>query len=253
MKQLVLLGTLLVCLYGCNQTGGSSNIRPSVTTNDVASSNLNLAVEYLRRGDYETALEKLDRAYQADPGYYATHHTYALLYQQLGNNKKAEEYFKRALSLNSKDSLTMNNYGRFLCQAGRVKEAEEIFLKAADNPLYETPEVAITNAGLCVLRDGRTDDAEEYFRRALSINPRIATALLQMVDISYNKTNYMSARGYLQRYLEVAPHNAKSLWLGIRTEKQLGDEDTVSSYALMLKNNFPDSEENKLLQQSRTR
>ena len=47
----------------------------------------------------------------------------------------------------------------------------------------------------------------------------------------------------LQRYLAVARHSAGSLWLGIRIEQQLGDNDALSSYMLSLKNNFPDSKE----------
>ncbi len=34
-----------------------------------------------------------------------------------------------------------------LCQQNRLDEAENTFLKAAANPLYESPEIAITNAG----------------------------------------------------------------------------------------------------------
>ena len=78
----------------------------------------------------------------------------------------------------------------------------------------------------------------------------MAPALIQMGQISYDQGNYLSARGYLQRYLEVARHTPASLWLGIRVEKELGDKDTLSSYALLLRNNFPDSDEAALLRQS---
>ena len=100
---------------------------------------------------------------------------------------------------------------------------------------------------------GKLDTAETYFRNALERNPRIAIALLQMAEISYATDNYLSARGYLQRYLEISTHTAKSLWLGIQIENELGDKDALSSYKLLLKNKFPDSKEAKLLQDSLVR
>ena len=56
------------------------------------------------------------------------------------------------------------------------------------------------------------------------------------------------ARAYLQRYAEVAQHTAESLWLGVRTENQLGDKDQMASYGLKLRAKFPDSEQAKYLQ-----
>ena len=71
-----------------------------------------------------------------------------------------------------------------------------------------------------------------------------------MSQISYEKANYLSARAYLQRYLEISRHTSTSLWLGIKIERELGDKDALSSYILSLKNNFPDSIEAGLLLES---
>lgn len=249
MNRIVPFCLVLLLLYGCNTTGGR-DLKPSTTTNDAARTNLNLGIAYMQRGDYEKSLEKLDRARQADPGYYATYNAYGLLYQLLGETRRAEENFKKALSLNRDDSGTRNNYGRFLCQQERFTEAEQAFLEAASNPLYETPEIAIANAGTCALRQGEKEKAEKYFRRALNRNPKIPTALLQMSELSYGQGNSLSARGYLQRFLEVSKHTPASLWLGIRIEKALGDRNTEASYKLLLRNNFPDSNETRLLNES---
>ena len=250
MRKMLSFCLVLSLLYGCNTTGGR-NLQPNTTTNDVALTNLNLGIAYMQRGDYEKSLEKLNKARQADPGYYATYNAYGLLYQLLGEPREAEENFKKALNLNHNDSATKNNFGRFLCQQGRYKEAEETFMQAAANPLYETPEVAISNAGTCAFRNGDKELAEKYFRRALDRNPRIPSVLLQMSQLSYDKGNYLSARGYLQRYLEVSNHTPVSLWLGIRIERELGDKNAEASYKLLLRNNFPDSDETRLLEESR--
>jgi type IV pilus assembly protein PilF len=100
------------------------------------------------------------------------------------------------------------------------------------------------------MAQSRLDAAETHFRNALKKNPRVAVALIQMSQISYETASYLSARAYLQRYLEISPHTAKSLWLGIRVERELGDKNVLSSYTLLLKNKFPDSEEVELLNDS---
>ena len=53
--------------------------------------------------------------------------------------------------------------------------------------------------------------------------------------------------GYLQRYLEVGKHTSKSLWLGIRIERDLGDNNAASSYAMLLKAKYPDAPETREL------
>jgi type IV pilus assembly protein PilF len=241
-------------LTACNpaQTRSSSNgnIRPTHETNEVASANLNLAIAYLKRGDYNDALNKLEKAREADPEHPATYNVFGLLYQRIGDTKKAEKSFKRALSLDSNDSSSLNNYGSFLCQQDRLKEAKKTFLKAANNPLYRTPEIAITNIGLCLYSNKQKEEAKEYFQQALNINPQVPQALIKMCELTLDDFNYLSARAYIQRYQQVSRHTARSLWLGIQIERELGDKDAVSSYALLLKNTFPDSNETAILLES---
>jgi type IV pilus assembly protein PilF len=252
MKLLVPFIFISVILSGCNQATTGGNLQPSQSTNEAAVANLNLGIAYMKERDYEKALEKLDKARQADPGFSPTYNMLGLLYQTLGDNNQAEDHFKKGISLNPNDSSTLNNYGRFLCQTGRFEEAEEIFLRSSNNPLYDSPEIAITNAGTCAMINDRQEDAEVYFRRALQLNSKMPEALIQMATISYEQINYLSARAYLQRYQEQARHTPKSLWLGIRIERELGDSDALASYSLLLKNGFPDSRETGLLLESET-
>lgn len=219
-------------------------------TNDVALANLRLGTAYMEQGDFEKSLEKLEKALSADPNYFATLNVMGVLHQRMGRNEDAGEYFKRALSASPEEPATLNNYGQFLCATGRLDEAEDLFLRAAQNPLYNTPEIAYTNAGQCAMKNGRDDAAEEYFRQALEKEPQMSLALIKMSEINFDKGNHLSARAYLQRYTENNPHTPRSLWLGVRIERALGDRDAEASYALLLKNNYPDSQEARLLRQS---
>ncbi|MCG8324606.1 MAG: tetratricopeptide repeat protein, partial [Thiotrichales bacterium] len=143
-----LLSSLLAA-SACNQTMATRPTAPRTdnTTNDVALANLRLGTAYMEQRDYEKALEKLEKALSADPRYYATLNVLGILHQRMGEFDRAENFFERALDVSPTNSTTLNNYGQFLCLTGRLDEAEEAFLKSAENPLYDTPEIAYTNAG----------------------------------------------------------------------------------------------------------
>ena len=217
---------------------------------EIAATNLNLGIAYMKLGEYNLALEKLLRAKEAKSDYAPVYDALGLLYQKLGQKVEAERNFQQAINLNSNNSITLNNYGQFLCSQDREEEAEKYFLAAAENPLYETPEIPYANIGTCAYMHDHPDKAVEYFNKALTINPVIPAALIQMSEIEYNYGNYNSAHDYLERYLKFSKHTPKSLWLGIRVEQELGNKNKVSGYALLLRNQYPDSNEAKSLDES---
>jgi type IV pilus assembly protein PilF len=214
-----------------------------------AKANAQLGVAYMREGDLETAEGKLQKAIEQDPDSVRAHDAIAVLYGRIEKNELAEKHFKKALSLKPDDSRTQNNYGLFLCQTGAYLKAEEYFNKAASNPLYSGRTAALTNAGVCANKIPDAEKAEQYFRTVLEIDPYYTPALLNMVSTTYEQGNYMSARGYLQRYEQVAPYSAESLWLGVRVEDALKDRNASGRYGLLLKNNFSDTTQAKSLQE----
>lgn len=243
LAAVLFLGLLSACQSTPVQhTGGTPQ-----AANRIAELHTQLGVGYLRRGNLDQAYNRLERALDADPNFSTAHNAMGLLQEQLNNPKKAEEHYLRAVSLNPGDSAAQNNYGSFLCRQQRYEEGEARFIKVTENPLYDQPEIAYTNAGVCMKRAGNIDKAETYLRTALQIEPKIPQALIAMCELSYDKGRYLPARAYLQRYLEVASHTPQSLWLGVRIERELGDKNTASSYALQLKSNYPDSRETQLL------
>jgi len=218
----------------------------------VAEANLNVAVEFLRRGNYEGALERLDRAREAEPRNAFIYSMYGLVYQRIGDTEQAEKNFRRSLELDGDRPENLNNYGQFLCQQGRAEEAEKLFLEAAQNRLYATPEIALTNAGLCAQRGGDIARATDFFNAALTANPGTAAALLALAEIQYDAEDYPAARKLFERFLKSAAQTPRSLWLGIRIADKLGDKDTEASYSMLLKNKYPDSAEAGYLKEGKS-
>lgn len=244
-----------VVLSACSSTGRNSDtLTPTADRPDtLAETNVKLGIGYMQQGKPDLALGRLQRALELEPNLASGHNAIAILYEQLGKLDLAGEHYQRAVELKPQDSAAHNNYGTFLCsKRNQLDKAEQQFMEALENPLYDTPEFAYENAGLCAKRKPDMAKAEQYFRKALELNPRLPTSLYQMGLISFDAKRYLPARAYLQRYAEIAKPTPQSLWLGIRIERELGDKNAVSSYSLYLKSNFPDSDEARLLRESGT-
>ncbi|MGD8932275.1 MAG: type IV pilus biogenesis/stability protein PilW, partial [Chromatiales bacterium] len=210
-----------------------------------------MGVAYLREGRPAVALQKHKQAIAVDPDSGNAHNVIAILYERLGNLELAEEHFAKAVKLQPRDPFIRNARGSFFCNQGQYQKAEEEYQSALSNPLYPTPWVAMTNAGLCAERSGDMVKAENYYRRALVANEEYYQALYQMAELSLQQGSNLSARGYLERYNAVAEPSAGSLWLGVQIESRLGDFSKARDYQRLLLEKFPDAPEVQLLNQSR--
>jgi len=207
-----------------------------------------LGTAYLAEDRVSEAFKNARKAVMVDPQLASAHTLLGVLHQRLGQLAEAGKHFNKAVQLAPHDPYALNALGSFKCGQGDYAEADRYFRRALQNPLYPTPWVALYNAGSCQEKSEAFEEAEMDYRAALRQNPRFAPALLRMAHLRFRKDNHLSARAYLQRYLAEAPHTAESLWLGVRTEKQLGDMNQMSVYAAKLRSLFPDSEQVRYLE-----
>jgi len=242
LKRYLIVSSMVV-LTACQSVGESKPTEYVAPDPKAAEINVKLGLGYLRSGDYEVALAKLEKALKQNPNLPSAHNTIALLYQRLGELDKAEKHFVEAVKRAPDYSEAQNNFGVFLCQQKRYSEAEERFVKATENPLYSNGAQALENAGMCLMREHDINGAEKYFRKALQQNARLPKSLLQMANIHFEHSDYMQARNYIDRYKKLARWTPKSLLAAIKVEDKLNDMDAVASYKLLLNAKFPDSDE----------
>ena len=216
---------------------------------DPAEINTQLGIEYMREGMYDSSMDKLKKAIGQNPDYQLAHTSIAILYEKLGEDKLADKHYRKAYRLNRKDSMTLNNYGQFLCRSGRLKEADKMFTEALKDPLYRYREMIYTNAGICARMRPDVELSDKYFRSALKVNPKYEPALREMIRSSFSQQKYLATRAYLQRLQEVKPLTPEFLWIGVRAEAALEDRDAMASYALVLKNRYPEADETQALVQ----
>lgn len=239
----------LICLMGLMATGCANQQqqeKDNVNLKARARAHTDLGAVYYQQRQLEVALEEFTVATKIDPSFSLAYNGLGLVHAALGQDDIAEVNFKRAIQIEPNNSESRNNYGGFLCARNRIDESIKEFLAAVKNPLYSTPAMAYTNAGICSLRKQDSVNAEIYFQRALQIDPLLNTAAYQLALIQFKRNDAVGAKNTLKNVMLGQP-TPEMLWLAIQIERVLGVKDDEASYALELRRQYPDSEQAKLL------
>ncbi len=236
-----------VLLCACVSTAPVKRESVDAKRQEAARIHTALGQKYLQQGKYEVALEKLNRALRFDEDYADAHTVIALLYERIGRREQAGEHYRRAAELRPTSGAELNNYAAFLCNGGQYTQAQPYFDKAIADPFYNTPEVALTNSGTCLLKAGKLDRAEHDLRLALQRTPDDAEALFQLAEVLYRKDDSFHARAFMQRFESVAPERPESLMLARNIELKLGNGAAAQEYTRKLLQGFPNSQQARTL------
>ena len=240
----------VLALIGCATTPEPTSTRTGmdrVSPVRGAEINTRLGIGYLERGEYQTALEKLQIALNHDPDHVPAHLGAALIYEQINDSSRAGQHYRRAVRLAPNDGGTLNSYGVYLCRQGEYRLAEQQFMAAVRDPFYDTPQVAWANAGTCARRNGELETANQHLRRAVEIDPQYPDPLYHLAETYYQQGEAFRARAFLQRFEAVADPEPGALLLGYRIESKLDNHSDANQYASRLEREFPDSSQTREL------
>lgn len=211
-----------------------------------AQAHTNLGAAYLQQGKLDIALDEFKVAAEIDPTYAFAFNGLGLVNAALKQDKEANEYFNRALALEPNNSEVHNNLGNFLCARGRYDESITEYLAAVKNPLYATPALAYTNAGVCSARKKDFANAENFYSQALQIDPLNHQAAYQLALLQYQRKDAAAAYKTLQNALVTKP-GPEILLLAINVTSSLNMKEAERDARIQLMQQFPESEQAKKL------
>jgi len=199
---------------------------------------VSLARQYIGAGDWENAKRKLELAATIDANNADVLEAFALVYQNIGEFELAESNFKEALDAVA-GSRARNNYAAFLYAQGRYLEAAAGFREVTTDRLYSGRPRAFVDLGLTLLQTRETPEAKSAFSRALLMEPRNNTALLELTQIELTEGDVAAASGYYERYRAgTRGQSARALILGLEIARLNGDANMEASNMLALRNLF---------------
>ncbi len=214
---------------------------------EAARINARLAMEYMKRDQLSVARDKVEKALALNPRDLTVQLAAGLVYERLLETKRAEKHFRLALRADAASPEAQNALGAFLCRNKEFAKGEAIFLKAAGNPLYRTPEVAYTNAGVCARSAGSPERAEKYLRQALSVRSVYPETFVQLAGVLHDRGNHLQARAFIERFLAVVPATPDVLLLGREIEMSLNDRAAADAFGERLRKEFPESVQLRVL------
>ena len=208
-----------------------------------------LAAEYIRSGDLDSAKRALDQALDVESRDASANMMMGILLQQEGskpNLEKAESYFKRAISSEPDNAQARNNYGTYLYQTERYNEAIEQFKIAGSTLGYEQRYQALENLGRIYLKLGDVVNAEKTFKQALLANRDSYISMLELAEIFYLQQQIPTATQMYEQYVRTVgqkKQGARALWIGLRVARANTDKMGMQVLVNQLRALFPESPE----------
>lgn len=243
-------GVLLCALFLAGCTGlktGTTSGDKNGSSESAMQAYTTLGLQYLQTGDTANAKIAVQRALDISDDYAPAYNALALIFQAEDEIGLAEQYYLKAIANDSDSAMLYNNYGAFLFAQERYQEACTHLAKATEDPFYNRRAQAFENLGLCYRKIGRDDVAKHAFERALRTGGTRPVTLVELADLSMVSAPADAERYYEQFTQQVNDkrinHTARSLWVGIQLARENSKATTAATYALLLKNLYPDSKE----------
>jgi type IV pilus assembly protein PilF len=237
---------LVIIIAAACASGCVSDIRDGKrNTAQAVETRLELGNRYLADGNRESARRQFTDVLKMDSGNSFAYLGIARVHEANVEFPEAENNFKKALSKADKESRSVIDmaYGEFLWRQKRFKDAAKRFLIAGDDYDFRSRASGLYWAGRSQSEAGDTEKAKALFQRALNVKPDYGDPYLELAEDAFKARDYMNAQQLYEQFAKLSKQNPRSLWLGIRLYRVLGQDDKVASYALVLKNLYGSSDE----------
>lgn len=157
-----------------------------------AAAHLERGVQLEQVGRLEDAVAETEEALRLNPELVKAHINLLILFGRLGNREKAEEHFQAAIKLNpTQFPDAYYNYGVLLIMEGKLDQAEQAFRKAlAISPSYAA---AHNDLGNLLERQGKLPEAAAEYRKAIESDPGFRRAHFNLGRLLVYQRRYADA------------------------------------------------------------
>ncbi|HET8849122.1 MAG TPA: type IV pilus biogenesis/stability protein PilW [Marinobacter sp.] len=245
-KALTLL--FIAVLAGCVTTTDSRFAREA-DREEAINNYVQLATAYVGQGNVDRARHHIERALELDGDNARALAAQGLVYQAQGEDRLAGESYRKALDADSEYTRGRVYFGAFLFSKGDFEAARREFQRASQDTDYNDRASIFFNLGMTEERLGNLTSAEVAYRRAMEISRGEPLSLLALSRVLLEQGKHSEASRYysqLQQLIQRSPrlaHSPESLYTGIQIARHLQDRNQEASLALLLRNEYPESEE----------
>ena len=148
---------------------------------------LQVAAQHVERGDFAGAADLVRKILVNNPNSFVAYNLLGVCLAQTGEIEAARESFQKALELNPQLATAHVNLGKLLIRMHAQAAAMQQFKAAiATDPEIFVRDPASYSAfnifGLCLMSDGKYEEARQAFERAIHINPKYVPAHVNIAN-----------------------------------------------------------------------
>ena len=139
----------------------------------------------------------------------------------------AAQHFLEAIKLSDSDPKYYNNLGALYLSMERYDDSIDAFKTAADNLLFDRPEMAWTGIGMAYYHKQDYPAAQRAYEKAIDINPNYYMPPFRLGELFYNQDRPVEALDMFTRSVGLAPGFYEGFyWQGLVYMKM---KDTVEA------------------------
>jgi tetratricopeptide (TPR) repeat protein len=146
---------------------------------------LRAAVQYIEKGDFTAAAELVRKVLASNSNSSSAYNLLGICQAQAGEFGGARESFQKALELNPQLATAHLNLGKLLIRMHEETAAIQQFKAAIalDSQILVRDPASYSGFnifGLCLMSDGKYEDARRAFERAIQINPKYVPSYVNL-------------------------------------------------------------------------
>jgi len=199
---LVVLGVAAL-LSACATTTAEDEIRKLE-----ARASYEAGVKNIAEGRISLGLSALRQAAEIEPRNALYHNAAGAVMLNIGRSADAQVEFLKAVELDPTYSDAFHNLGSAYAEQGKWEEAIVAYRKALSQPIYRSPESTYNNLGYAYWALDRRRDAEDAFRSALQLDPRLVPSHFWLGVLLEKEGRQAEAKAHFRAARDLEPSSA---------------------------------------------
>jgi protein O-GlcNAc transferase len=175
-------------------------------------------------GRYEEAETWYKKAIELKPDAPDFLNNYGSLLIKLGRVDEGLQLVERCVSLSPNSAQHLCSLGAALTDAQKGERAREVYNQALSILSDVEKDMALVPIGILEKQRGNKKEAEDYFKKALTINPKNFDAQRGLVNIHLENNNIVTAKKLVDEFSALNPQSLTLLFSKIKLELRVSYE-----------------------------
>jgi type IV pilus assembly protein PilF len=197
---LALLCAAALMLAACATTTADDEIRKLE-----ARASYEAGVKSISDGRISLGLSSLRQAVEIEPGNPLYRNAVGAVLLNIGRYADAQIEFQKAVELDPTYADAFHNLGSAYAEQAKWEEAIGAYRKALGLPIYASPETTYNNLGYAYWALDRRREAEEAFRAALQLEPKLVPSHFWLGVLLQKEGREAEARSHLRAARDLEP------------------------------------------------